>query len=119
MHLPYTCPVEAALFCLVYANVCISDVISHQRLSKVLKRAAKLAVLGWLTASATIKYNGQGLNLSSFRVPGILVRIAWANLVCALMASDRPPPFFPHALCHVGVWFFEQLEYNDGGWSAT
>jgi hypothetical protein len=71
--------------------------LSHRRvvgsaplLKKVLLRALKLVVVGWLTASASIWMGGEGLNLSTFRIPGILPRIAWANLVCALMAMYLP-----------------------------
>eukprot|EP00729_Bicosta_minor_P010415 gene10415-24421_t len=79
-------------------------------------------------------YNGQGLNLSSFRVPGILVRIAWANLVEAITAASINPTkrkkqhlnifktFLPHWLVAIGLCAIHMsimLFWTVPSWSYT
>ena len=78
---------------------------SDQLKWKVLWRAVKLFVLGCLTQGADIWLGGDGVNVQSMRLPGILQRIAFAYLVVGLMklflpvctaialeAASLPPP---------------------------
>ena len=57
---------------------------------KVIWRTVKLFVLGCVTQGADIFLGGEGVNLHTMRLPGILQRIAWAYLVVALMAMYLP-----------------------------
>lgn len=57
---------------------------------KVLARTAKLFVIGCLTQGAEIKMGGRGFDIASFRIPGILQRIAFAYGIVALMCLYLP-----------------------------
>jgi hypothetical protein len=58
---------------------------------KVLKRTAKLFILGILTQGSDFPALGNlGIDLKRVRIPGILQRIAWAYFVTALIALYVP-----------------------------
>ena len=57
---------------------------------KVLSRTLKLFVIGCLTQGANIQMNGEGVDLQSMRLPGILQRIAFAYGVVSLMKLGLP-----------------------------
>lgn len=73
---------------------------SHLR-SQVLKRTAKLFIIGILTQGSDFPSIGNhGINLKTVRIPGILQRIAWAYMVVALIALYVPQVLLLLPLLH-------------------
>eukprot|EP00037_Helgoeca_nana_P015524 m.145079 g.145079 ORF g.145079 m.145079 type:complete len:557 (-) comp23055_c0_seq6:54-1724(-) len=65
-------------------------------LPKVMKRTAKLFVIGLVTQGSSFPALGNtGIDLKRVRIPGILQRIAWAYLVTALIALYVPQRQLP------------------------